>query len=116
MQGPVFHFCPLVFSREALEFTVCVTGLCSHETQQRSNIKGASFSFVPFLFSHCVRETSCSDVYEEETQVIKVEDLPTCASACDILVCKLFLYPFLPEQKHKVNINKSRLYVSDGNH
>lgn len=52
------------------------------------------FSF--FLLSHPVRETSWSKIYEEKTQVIKVGDLPTCAWACNMLLCGLgFLLLFL---------------------
>lgn len=68
IKRPIFHFCPLEFSWETLEFTVCVMALCSHETQQHNNINITSFSFFPFssfplcegnlLVQHLWRESS----------------------------------------------------------
>ena len=89
----IFHFRLVVFSWETLEFTVCVMAHCSHETKQHNNKKSASF----LLLSRSVKETSCSKIYEEKTQVIKVEDLPTRASASNMLLCGLrFLCSFHP--------------------
>lgn len=94
-RDPSFHFCPLEFSRESLEFTVCVMVLCSHETQQCNNINSASFSFFfPFLLSHTLTEASCSNISEEQTQVINMEDLPTWTSSSNDLLCGLDLLLF----------------------
>ena len=75
--------------------------------RQQTNIVRASFSFgFPCLPSRPVRESSCSNIYKEKTRVIKLRDLPTCASACNMLLYGLgfsfcSFYPLLPEQRKR---------------
>lgn len=66
----------------------------------------------PLLLSHSVRETSWHKIYEEKTQVIKVDDLPTCAWACNILLAGLeFLVLFL-SCSHVVNDGQQKIIVA----
>lgn len=86
---------PGIFMRNPWVYSMCNGPLQSRNTAAQQH-QHYFFSFFPFLPSHSVKETSWSNIYEEKAQVIKVEDLPTCAWACNMLLCGLgFLLLFL---------------------
>lgn len=85
---------PGIFMRNPWVYSMCNGPLQSRNTAAQQQKE--CFLLIFFLLSLSVKETSFSKIYEEKTQVIKVEDLPTCASACNMLLCGLgFLLLFL---------------------
>jgi len=115
IKGPIFSFSsPGIFMRNPWVYSTR-NGLLQSRNSSTTTSAVLPSHFFPFLLSRSVRETSCSNIYEEKTQVIKVEDLPTCASACNMLLCGLgFLLLFLSPSAWTKTwgewwVNKSRL-------